>query len=683
MIAEIGHFALILALGLALVQGTVPLYGASRRDASLMAVATPTALGLTLFVGIAFASLMYGYVVSDFSIFNVAANSHSAKPMLYKITGVWGNHEGSILLWILILSLFGAAVAIFGRNLPASLHARVLSIQALIAVGFLLFLLLTSNPFVRLDPPPLDGNGLNPLLQDPGLAFHPPFLYLGYVGFSIAFSFAIAALLEGRVDPAWGRWVRPWTLAAWSALTLGNALGSWWAYYELGWGGWWFWDPVENASFMPWLAGTALLHSAIVVEKRDALKSWTILLAIVTFSLSLLGTFLVRSGVLTSVHAFATDPARGVFILIFLALAIGGSLALYAARASALQASGMFAPISREGALLLNNFLLATALGTVLLGTLYPLFLDALTGEKVSVGPPYFNATFVPLMAPLVVVMGVGPFLAWKRSDLMGVLARLKVAALVSIVALIWVWARSTETSILVLVGVTVASWLLAATLVQVGERIKLFSVPLGQSLRRAMRLGRAHWGMTFAHAGLGITILGMVGAGGWQSEFLGVMGPGDTVNVGPYQFAFRGTGPTTGPNYKAMRGHFTVTRDGKTIAELYPEARSYPVPPVDTTEAAIYPMLRGDLYAVIGAPDDADESEGAKSAEATTPGGWGVRLYYKPLVSWIWAGALLMAFGGIVSLSDRRLRVGVPRRRKVAGSKPPDRPEQPSPALS
>ena len=689
MIAEIGQFALILALGLSLVQGTVPLYGAGRRDPSLMAVAAPTALAQALFVALAFGCLMYGYIVSDFSIMNVAANSHSAKPMLYKITGLWGNHEGSILLWVLILSLYGAAVAVFGRNLPASLRARVLAVQALIAVGFLLFLLLTSNPFVRLDPPPPDGNGLNPLLQDPGLAFHPPFLYLGYVGFSIAFSFAIAALLEGRVDPAWGRWVRPWTLAAWCALTLGIALGSWWAYYELGWGGWWFWDPVENASFMPWLAGTALLHSAIVVEKRDALKSWTILLAIITFSLSLLGTFLVRSGVLTSVHAFANDPARGLFILIFLALVIGSSLALYAARAPALRPGGLFAPISREGALLLNNLLLATGLGTVFLGTLYPLFLDALTGDKVSVGPPYFDATLVPLMVPLVAAMGVGPMLAWKRSDLGGVLARLKLAALATILAVIWVWARDHPASLGTLVGIAMATWLLAATVAQLAGRIKLFAVPLGQSLRRAVRLGRASWGMTIAHAGLAITIFGITASGSWQSEYLGVMRPGDATTVGPYQFVFHGTGPVTGPNYAATRGHFTVTRKNRGAIEMYPETRRYPVPPMETTEAAIHPMFRGDLYAVIGTPeggrDGARTGKPAEMPTATVPlGGWGVRLYYKPLISWIWVGALIMAFGGLVSLSDRRLRVGVPRRRKAAHSAPPpDQAARPSPAWS
>ena len=420
MITEIGHFSLILALCVAVLQAIVPLIGAGRNDPALTAWARPAALTQFLFVGIAFLALTHAYVVSDFSVANVAANSNSLKPLLYKISGVWSNHEGSMLLWVFILALFGAAVALFGRNLPPALRARVLAVQAMIGVGFLLFILLTSNPFVRQFPAPLEGSGLNPILQDPGLAFHPPFLYLGYVGFSIAFCFAAAALIEGRVDPAWARWVRPWTLAAWCALTIGIAMGSWWSYYTLGWGGWWFWDPVENASFMPWLVGTALLHSAVVVEKRDALKTWTVLLAILAFSLSLLGTFLVRSGVLTSVHAFASDPRRGVFILLLLSLYTGGALLLFAWRAPQMQGGGLFAPISREGGLLLNNLLLTTAAATVLLGTLYPLFLDLVAGQKVSVGPPFYNMTFVPIMVPLLVAMGVGPMLPWKRGDLAG-----------------------------------------------------------------------------------------------------------------------------------------------------------------------------------------------------------------------------------------------------------------------
>ncbi|MDH5748525.1 MAG: heme lyase CcmF/NrfE family subunit, partial [Rhodospirillales bacterium] len=417
MIVEAGHFALILALFMAVIQATLPIIGAHRGDATWMALGKPSALCQFVLIAFSFGCLTYAYVTSDFSVLNVVQNSHSAKPMLYKISGVWGNHEGSMLLWVLILALFGSSVAMFGRNLPPTLRARVLSVQALVAIGFYLFILFTSNPFERILPAPVDGRGLNPLLQDPGLAFHPPFLYLGYVGFSIAFSFAIAALIEGRVDAAWARWVRPWTLAAWAFLTVGIGLGSWWAYYELGWGGWWFWDPVENASFMPWLAGTALLHSSVVVEKRDALKGWTIFLAIVAFSLSLLGTFIVRSGVLTSVHSFAADPARGVFILVLLILVTGGSLALFASRGPSLKGGGLFQPISREGALLLNNLLMTTAAAVVLLGTLYPLFLDAVGGGKVSVGPPFFNMVFVPLMVPMILVMAMAPFLAWKRGD--------------------------------------------------------------------------------------------------------------------------------------------------------------------------------------------------------------------------------------------------------------------------
>ena len=483
MAAEIGHFALILALIVAVLQATIPLIGARRNDAAAMALARPAAVLQMLLIVTAFGALMVSFLASDFSVMNVFQNSHTAKPTIYKISGVWGNHEGSLILWVMILAIFGAAVALFGRNLPDGLRARVLSVQALIAIGFLLFTLLTSNPFERIFPAPAEGRGLNPLLQDPGLAIHPPMLYLGYVGFSIAFSFAIAALIEGRVDPSWARWVRPWTLAAWCFLTGGIALGAWWAYYELGWGGFWFWDPVENASFMPWLAGTALLHSAIVVEKRDALKSWTILLAIITFSLSLLGTFLVRSGVLTSVHAFATDPERGVFILGFLVVVVGGSLALYAFRAPAMKSSGLFAPISREGGLVLNNWFLATATASVLLGTLYPLFLDALTGQKVSVGPPFFNLTFVPIMMPLILVMAAGPLIAWKRGDLPGVLGRLKAALAISVVAAVATYVLKGEGPLWAVAGIAGGTWLLVGALTDFAGRIKLFSVSPGQSL--------------------------------------------------------------------------------------------------------------------------------------------------------------------------------------------------------
>ncbi|HLB80969.1 MAG TPA: heme lyase CcmF/NrfE family subunit, partial [Dongiaceae bacterium] len=505
MITELGHYALILALALALVQGTLPLIGAQRGVAAWMELAPTTAAGQFVFIALAFGALTHAYVTSDFSVLNVVENSHSSKPLLYKITGVWANHEGSMLLWVLILAVFGLAVVAFGRNLPPALRARVLGVQGLIGSGFLAFLLLTSNPFLRAAPAPLDGQGLNPLLQDLAMSFHPPFLYLGYVGFSITFAFAVAALIEGRVDAAWARWVRPWALAAWCFLTLGIAMGSWWAYYELGWGGWWFWDPVENASFMPWLAGTALIHSATVVEKRDALKSWTILLAILAFSLSLIGTFLVRSGVLTSVHAFAVDPARGVFILLLLTLAIGGSLTLYALRAPTLKAGGLFAPISREGGLVLNNILMATAAATVFIGTLYPLLLDAVGGGKVSVGAPYFNGTFVPLMVPALLAVAAGPLLPWKRGDLAGALGRLKLAAAIVAVVVVATWGLRTDASVLALFGIALAAWVVGSALAELAERVKLFRAPLGDSLRRAGGVPRAAYGMTVAHIGAGI----------------------------------------------------------------------------------------------------------------------------------------------------------------------------------
>ncbi len=652
MFVEIGHFALVLALFVAAAQSVVPLVGAHRGRLDWMATAAPAAVAQFLCVGIAFAALTYAFVVSDFSVANVANNSHTDKPLLYKITGVWGNHEGSLLLWITILALFGAAVGAFGRNLPPSLRARTLAVQAMISVGFLLFILLTSNPFERLDPAPLNGSGLNPLLQDPGLAFHPPFLYLGYVGFSMAFSFAIAALIEGRVDAAWARWVRPWTLAAWVFLTCGIALGSWWAYYELGWGGWWYWDPVENASFMPWLAGTALLHSAIVVEKRDALKSWTILLAIVTFSLSLLGTFLVRSGVLTSVHSFASDPARGVFILALLVLYTGGALSLYAMRAPSLKGGGLFAPISREGSLLLNNLLMATASGTVLLGTLYPLFADALNLGKVSVGPPFFNAVFIPLMVPMVVAMAVGPLLAWKRGDLRGAMGRLKAAfaAAAAAVVVAFVLGGGNIGVLATAGGLALAAWLFVGTLVELAERVRLGRAPLADSARRLRRLPRATWGMTLAHAGLAVVVAGITGSSAWTQESIQVMQRGDVVTLSGYDFRLDEVRDYRGPNYLAREGTFHVGRDGRTVAVLRPETRQYTQPPRPTTEAAIRTTFLSDLYAVIG-----DESGD----------GWVTRLYYKPLIPWLWIGSTLMVLGGAVSLSDRRHRIGAPARRR------------------
>ena len=663
MIPEIGHYALVLALLLASVQGIVPLVGAARNDRSFMALGRAAAVGQFAFVAIAFLSLTYLYVVSDFSVANVAQNSHSAKPLLYKISGVWSNHEGSMVLWVLILALFGMMVSVFGANLPPSLRARVLGIQGLIAAAFLLFILFTSNPFLRVLPAPADGNGLNPLLQDPGLAFHPPFLYLGYVGFSVTFSFAVAALIEGRVDPAWARWVRPWALGAWCALTLGIGLGSWWAYYELGWGGFWFWDPVENASFMPWLAGTALLHSAIVVEKRDALKSWTILLAIITFTLSLIGTFLVRSGVLTSVHAFATDPARGLFILAILVIVAGGSLTLFAMRAPSLKAGGLFAPISREGSLLLNNLLLTTATATVFLGTLYPLFLDALGGGKVSVGAPYFNDTFVPLMAPLIAAMAVGPMLAWKRGDLAGVLGRLRFALGAAFGVVLGAWYLKGGPALAV-AGIGLAAWLFAGTFVELAQRIRLFGAPLADSFARLRHLPRADLGRTVAHGALAVVVAGLTASSAWQSEKILVMRPGETVTIAGYSLAFEGVEEIQGPNYTARRGTLRVTRNGREVATLIPEKRFYPVRDSATTEAAIHTTWLADLYAVLGDGDGR--------------GGWIVRVYHNPLVPWIWIGAILMALGGLVSLSDRRLRVGAParaRRRAAAPRSPDERP--------
>jgi len=655
MIPEIGHFALILALAMAVLQSTLPLYGASTGRAAWMTLGSRTAVAQFLLIGIAFAALTHAYVTSDFSVLNVAKNSHTAKPLLYKITGLWGNHEGSMLLWVFILSLYGGAVAVFGRNLPERLKARILAVQGMIGVAFLLFILLTSNPFLRLFPVPLNGEGLNPILQDPGLAFHPPFLYTGYVGFSMAFSFAVAALLEGRVDAAWARWVRPWTLAAWCALTLGIAMGSWWAYYVLGWGGWWGWDPVENASFMPWLAGTALLHSAIVVEKRDALKSWTILLAILAFSLSLIGTFLVRSGVLTSVHAFAVDPARGAFILAILVATIGGSLTLYAIRAPGLKMGGLFQPISREGALLLNNLLLATATATVFIGTLYPLFLDVIGGSKVSVGAPFFNGTFIPLMIPLLAAVVLGPFLSWKRGDLLGVLGRLKLVFIFAAAVALVTWRVVADGPAGAVFGMGLAGWLFAGTVAEWGERVKLLRVPRAESWRRAAGLPRGAYGTTVAHLGLAVLVAGITGSI-WQVERIETVHPGDHVDVAGYDFRFDGATPVPGPNYEAQRGHFTVTRDGREIAIMQPEKRFYPLQRMPITNVSIHTNGFADLYAAMSdqAPD----------------GGWVVRLYYNPLVPWIWGGALIMTLGGLVSLSDRRLRVGVPVKAKPVKSK-------------
>ena len=648
MIAEFGHYALVLALALALVQASVPMVGARTNDPVLMAVAGPTAVAQFCFIAIAFAALTMCYVRSDFSVVNVFENSHSAKPLIYKLSGVWGNHEGSMLLWVLILGLFGALVALFGGNLPARLKANVLAVQSSIAVAFVLFILVTSNPFLRIREPPLEGRDLNPILQDPGLAIHPPLLYLGYVGLSISFSFAIAALIDGRIDAAWARWVRPWTLLAWMFLTLGIAMGSYWAYYTLGWGGWWFWDPVENASFMPWLAATALLHSALVMERRDALKVWTILLAILAFSLSLIGTFLVRSGVLTSVHAFATDPTRGVFILAILLLFIGGSLALFALRAPLLKQGGLFAPISREGALVLNNLFLVSACATVFVGTLYPLALEALTGEKISVGAPFFNATFAPLFVPLLIAMPFGPLLAWKRGDLLGVAQRLVGAAGIAAIAVAVIFAMEGGGPLLVPFAIGLAFYVMAGALTEIVERTGLLRVPFATAFARARGLPRSAWGATFAHFGLGITLLGIIGETQWSLERIAELKPGQSMSIRRYDLHFDGVTTRQGPNYRELAAHFTVRRHGDFVGVMEPAKRSFPSRGTATTETAL--MTRGfsQLYLSLGDPNP--------------DGSLAVRLYYKPLVLLIWFGAVVMVIGGALSLSDRRLRVGAPK---------------------
>jgi cytochrome c-type biogenesis protein CcmF len=650
MIVEFGHFALVLAVVVALFQTVVPFWGAWTNDTRLMETAKPAAILQFGLLCIAFAALTYAYVVSDFSVANVASNSHSTKPLIYRISGVWGNHEGSMLLWVLILAMFGCAVAIFGNELPQTLKANALSVQASIALAFGIFILATSNPFLRLENPPMDGRGLNPILQDPALAFHPPFLYAGYVGFSIAFSFAIAALIEGRINAAWARWVRPWTLAAWMCLTIGIAMGSWWAYYELGWGGWWFWDPVENASFMPWLAGTALLHSALVMEKREALKVWTILLAILTFSLSLMGAFLVRSGVLTSVHAFAVDPERGIAILLIMTIFVGGGLALFALRAGELRQGGLFAPISREGSLVLNNVLLTTATATVLVGTLYPLLLEGLTGAKISVGPPYFNMTFIPLMVPLLIAMPFGPFLPWKRGDLQGVAQRLITAALIGLVVMVATMALSVRGPWLAPLMMAVGVYVMVGALQELAFRAKLGVAGREEVLRRLWNLPRSVYGSTLAHFGVGVMVVGIVATSAYRTEQVLVMKPGDKVEIAGYELTFKGVAPYRGANYREQVGTFEVTRDGSPVTTLNPSKRVYDAPPQPTSEAGIHASWRGDLYTVLG---DAQEEDG----------GYAIRLYFNPLVRFIWLGALVMFFAGGISLSDRRLRIGAPQR--------------------
>lgn len=652
MIAELGHFSLVLAFVVACVQMIVPMIGAHRRDEGLMGVANMAALAQFGLIAISFMVLIHAFVTSDFSLKLVVDNSHSTKPLIYKISGVWGNHEGSMVLWVLILSLYGALVALFGNNLPSVLRARVLAVQASIGVAFLGFILVTSNPFLRVSPAPFEGHGLNPLLQDPGLALHPPFLYAGYVGLSMAFSFAIAALIEGKVDASWARWVRPWTLAAWTALTIGIAIGSWWSYYTLGWGGYWFWDPVENASLMPWIIATALLHSAIVAEKRGALKSWTILLAIFAFSLSLVGTFLVRSGVLNSVHAFASDPMRGVVILGIVCFFVGGALILYGWRAPYLKAEGMFAPMSREGALIVNNLLLTAAGAAVFIGTLYPLFLDAVNGPKITVGPPFFNMTFVPIMVPLLLLVPLGPLLGWKRADLVAALERLMGVALLAIVVCIGVMAFVSDAPWLAALGMGLATWLFAGAIYEFSSRISLFKAPLTTSLRKARHLPRAQWGMALAHGGLGILVAGIVGMTAWRYELVTALKVGESAKLAGYTLTLDKVGLRQGPNYEAVVGVVHVEKDGKDLGFMLPEKRRFPVERQEKTEAAIRTNGMSDLYIVIG--------------ENNGQGGWTLRAYENNFAPWIWGGAIVMALGGFVSLTDRRYRVGAPMRARA-----------------
>ena len=652
MIAETGHFALILAFLVCLALAVIPLWGAQRGDESFMRLGSVAAVAAFLLTSLSFASLAWSFLASDFSVKLVAANSELAKPAIYKLTGVWANHEGSMLLWTLILCLFAAAIALFGRALPLTLKARVLSVQGMIAAAFLAFLLFTSNPFLRLDMPPANGSGMNPILQDPGLALHPPCLYLGYVGFSVSFAFAVAALIEGRVDAAWARWVRPWVLAAWCFLTLGITLGSFWAYYILGWGGWWFWDPVENVSLMPWLAGTALLHSALVVERRQALVTWTILLAILTFSLSLVGTFVVRSGVLTSVHAFATDPARGVFILAILLGATGSALLLYAWRMAAVRDGSPFAMVSREGGLVLNNALLVTACGTVFIGTFYPLFIDLMTSDKISVGPPYYNRTFVPLFLPVLAVMAAGPFLRWKRDQGREALRRFRVPLVASAVALLTGIVSFGPGHVMTAIGLGLAAWVVAGSLWLLVRRIKLGSAAIDTTLSLIRTAPGSFYGLVLGHMGLGLVVAAITTVMTWQEENILAMRPGDTTRIGGYRVELLAVDLVQGPNYEAERGRFAFSDRGEVFAVLQPERRFYTTQQKQTTQTGIHTNLISNLYVAIGEQDP--------------QGKWTVRLYYQPLAPWLWIGGVIMALGGFVSLSDRRFRIGVPQGRSA-----------------
>lgn len=642
MLIELAHFALILAFGMAIAQMIIPMVGAHKGWTGWMRFAEPAAISQVILVGFSFAVLTWAFIVSDFSVQLVYLNSHTDKPLIYKISGVWGNHEGSLLLWVLILAIFGASAAWFGEGLPDTLRARVLAVQGSVSVAFSAFILFTSNPFIRLENAPLNGTDLNPLLQDPGLAFHPPFLYLGYVGLSMTFSFAVAALIEGRVDAAWARWVRPWTLAAWMFLTVGIALGSWWAYYELGWGGFWFWDPVENASFMPWLISAALLHSAIVVEKRETLKSWTILLAILAFGFSLLGTFIVRSGVLTSVHAFANDPERGVYILAILGIFLGGSLVLFALRADKMQAKGAFGAVSRESALLLNNILLAVSCFVVFVGTIWPLVAELLLGRTLSVGPPFFDAAFTPFMIVLGLALPLGSVLAWKRGSLGRAKVPLGLLAFVALAFAGLAFAIQTGRSALGPLGLALGVWVVGGSVIDLALRTGRGNA--GDKLRRLTRLPRSDWGKLTAHLGLGVTFIGVAGILAWQIEDIRVAQIGEPYEVGSYTFVLQDVRQERGPNYVTTMGDLSVQRGDNTPYVLNPESRFYPVANMPTTEAAIKNGFWQDVYAVIG--------------EAQPNGGYTVRVYLKPLANWIWGGAILMSLGGLLSLTDRRLRV-------------------------
>ncbi|HKQ24755.1 MAG TPA: heme lyase CcmF/NrfE family subunit [Burkholderiales bacterium] len=654
MIPELGQFALIIALCIALVQGVLPIVGAARGDVTWMNVARPAAQGQFVFVVIAFGCLAYSFVNNDFSVLNVVNNSNSSLPWYYRFAATWGSHEGSLLLWVLMLTVWMVAVTLFSRHLPAEMVSRILGVMALISVGFLLFMLFTSNPFERLLPAAPDGRDLNPLLQDPGMVIHPPMLYMGYVGFSVAFAFAVAALLGGQLDATWARWSRPWTTMAWVFLTIGIALGSGWAYYELGWGGWWFWDPVENASFMPWLLGTALIHSLAVTEKRGGFKVWTVLLAIVTFSLSLLGTFLVRSGVLTSVHAFATDPARGVFILGFLVVVIGGSLALFAWRAPRVGLGGKFGFVSRESALLANNLLLIVAAASVLLGTLYPLFLDALGLGKISVGPPYFDSVFVPLMAPAIFLMGVGPLAKWKQAELPDLAHRLKWALVVALVTALLLPFTMGKWTPMIAFGLLLALWVGLSGFVNLWQRISQLRVANGLGTGAQLRgLPRGYYGMLLAHAGVAVLITGVTLVKGYEVEKDVRMQTGDTVEVGGYTFRLDGLVQVPGPNYEATRGLVSVLKNGKSVRTMFPEKRFYHVQQMPMTEAAIDTGFTRDLYVSLGEP--------------VGNNAWVVRIYHKPFIDWIWGGAFLMALGGILAISDKRYRLARKTERELS----------------